>query len=397
MKKKFSNQSFLILLFLGIFGFSIGLFDNYRELWMQSVGISSVSISHVISISYFVTVLILLFFTIKVSPKKLKIGILMALIFRLITGAILIWLKSSSNFFGIKFVMFFDIAFTQLIVASIYPFLMNIKKNDVIYTKKSVVESLSNRFGFLLVSVLLGKVIFGRVFDYNSCLFLSFLFAFLSFFVLLFVKTNTASSSQNFDVMESISYFKQNKIFLFYLVVTLLGNIAFNSFLGMRMLTLTQKLNFSATFSSFFVLGFGILASIFSIVVVKYLKSKNDSVNLFFKFGIRLPIYFFVFLTGSKWIFLFGIMYLLLTEHAYDFLFSGFFINHIDERYSLFLTTLKYCVSLIGSSVGVFFCGLFFDNDIKYFVIPVLFFGIIHYVFASILVKKKQHFLKMRK
>jgi len=72
MKSKISENCFLLLVFLALFGFSVGLFSNYRELWMSNNNISASSISHVISISYVVTVLVLTFFTIRVRINKIK-------------------------------------------------------------------------------------------------------------------------------------------------------------------------------------------------------------------------------------------------------------------------------------------------------------------------------------
>jgi len=97
MKKVLSNQSLLIL---GIFGFSIDLFDNYREMWMSVNYLSTTSISRVISVFYIVTVFVLLFFTIRVSADKLKTGILITLVLKLITGTILICLNQRDQFFS---------------------------------------------------------------------------------------------------------------------------------------------------------------------------------------------------------------------------------------------------------------------------------------------------------
>jgi len=99
MKKILENPSVLILMFLGIFGFSIGLFDNYRKLWMTANNLSTSSVSHVISISYLVTVLVLLFFTIKVPVEKLKKGIGITLMLKIITGILLLFLNNTENYF----------------------------------------------------------------------------------------------------------------------------------------------------------------------------------------------------------------------------------------------------------------------------------------------------------
>ena len=106
MQKLKDNKSFCLLFFLALFGFSIGLFDNYRELWMNTNNLSTTTISHVISISYIVTVFVLFFFTVKVSTNKLKWGICITLALNMMTGTALICLNNSDHAFLIKFLMF---------------------------------------------------------------------------------------------------------------------------------------------------------------------------------------------------------------------------------------------------------------------------------------------------
>ncbi len=183
MKKRKENQGLKILIFLGIFGFSLGIYDNYRELWMSANGLSPETISRVISLSYIITVLSLLFFTIR-SVKKIKEGITFTITLKLITGTTLICLNNRELSFFIKFFKFFDIAFTQIIISSIYLLLMSFQKSDEKYTKKSVVESLGSKLGFLVATILLGKQLIHKI-DYNSCLLLSVIGMFTAFIVLL--------------------------------------------------------------------------------------------------------------------------------------------------------------------------------------------------------------------
>lgn len=393
MQKLKENKSFCLLFFLALFGFSIGLFDNYRELWMSTNGLSTTTISHVISISYIVTVFVLFYFTIRVSTNKLKWGICITLALNMITGATLICLNGTQNAFLIKFLMFFNIAFSQLILASVYPLMMNISKDDVLYTKKSFIESLFSKLGFLLVAVLLGKTIFHTIVDYNICLLLSVIFNFLAFVVLMIVPLEN-DNDEKFDMKKTMQYFNSNKVLYFFLFVNFLGDMIWGAILGMPMLLLTDNLGFSSNFASFLILGLGICSNILSMLVVKYLRFKNDHHNLIIKYGIRAILYVMVFITNSKLVLLGALVYLFLTDCIYNFIFGSFFINNIEEKYSLFLTTLKYCSSLLGKAIGTFFCGLVFHLDLRYFVIPALVISIIHYIFATILIEKRELIVK---
>lgn len=393
MQKLKENKSFCLLFFLALFGFSVGLFDNYRELWMSTNGLSTTSISHVISISYMVTVLVLFYFTIRVSTSKLKWGICISLALNMITGATLICLNGTSNVFLIKFLMFFNIAFSQLILASVYPLMMNISKDDVLYTKKSFVESLFSKLGFLLVAILLGKTVFHTIVDYNICLLLSVIFNFFAFVVLKAV-TIENGNEEKFNMKKTMQYFHSNKVIYLFLFVNLLGDMIWGAILGMPMLLLTNNLGFSSSFASFFILGLGICSNILSMLIVKYFRFKNDHHNLIIKYGIRVVLYVIVFITNSKFILLGTLIYLFLTDCPYSFIFGSYFINNIEEKYSLFLTTLKYCSSLLGKAIGTFFCGLVFQLDLRYFVIPALVISILHYLLATILIEKRELIVK---
>ncbi len=390
MQKIKNNKCFWLLFFLALFGFSIGTFDNYREMWMAENNLSTVSISHVISISYLVTVLILFYFTIRVSANKLKLGIVVSLVIKMITGTLLICLNDTNSVFWIKFLMFFDIAFTQVIVASIYPLMMNISKDDVLYTKKSFVESLFSKLGFLFVSILLGKTIIHTTINYNICLLLSIIFTFLSFFILITIDIDSKKEKSKFDLKETLKYFNKNTFLYTYLIHNGIGSLIWGAVLGMPMLILTENLSFSSNTASYLILGLGICSNILSMVIVKYSKIKNDYWHMFWKYGVRILLYFLVLITNNLQLFLIMLFYLFITDCTHEFVFSGFFINNIEEKYSLLLTTLKYCSSLIGKAIGTFICGFVFHLEYRLFILPALLISLFHCIIIAKLIKAKK-------
>lgn len=387
--KKIENKSIQLLIFLAFFGFSVGLFNNYRELWMSANNLNPTSISRIISISYLVTILILFFFTLKVSSSKLKEGMTISLILKMITSTTLICLNNTKYFFLMKFMMFFDIAFTTLILSSIYPLIMKIAKNDLIYTKREVVESLSNKLGFLLVSILIGKTLFNKVMDYNTCFLLSVIFIFLAFIIFINIEIKEEKKEQALNLKEAFTYFKKNKSFILFLISNMISSITWTSLLGLPLLTLTTKLGFNTSTASFLILGLGIISNILALLIIKRFHFKNDHLNLIFKNGIRVILYFLIFLIGTKEILLITFIYLLLSDSTFNFILTGYYLNQIDEKYSLLLVVLKYCTALIGDSIGIILCGLVFHLKLKYLAIPSFLFGIIHYVIATILIQKK--------
>ncbi len=394
MEKGKNNTGFWLLVFLSLFGLSIGVFDNYRDLWMSANEITTVAISHVKSISNIVTVLALFYFTLRVPFDKLKKGMNIVLIAKMAVEVLLVLLNGTDNLFFIKFLMFFDIAFTQLILSSVYPLMMNFAKDDELYAKKSFAESFFDKVGFLLVSVLVGKVIFGYTIDYNTCLMLSLFFTFASFVVLVSIRMTGEEKSKATNVGKAWKYFKENKILIFFLVVNTLSSIIWSTVVGMPMLTLTENLGFSSSMASFLILGLGIVSNILSMFILKYMRFKNDHINMIFKYGIRVILFIVTAVTGNPAFLIATIVYMLLTNSTHNFIFSSFFINNIDEEYSLVLTTLKYCTSLLGDAIGLFIAGLVFDSSITVMILPAAILGVLYYVVASVLVAKKKSFQK---
>ena len=131
--------------------------------------------------------------------------------------------------------------------------------------------------------------------DYNSCLFLSVLFSFLSFFVLLSLSI-TSNQEEYFDLKKTVHYFNKNKVLYHFLFTNLLADIIWSSILGMPLLLLINTLHFSSTVASYLLLGLGILSSILSMLIVKYFRFSNDHINLFIKFGFRIFLYLCVFM-----------------------------------------------------------------------------------------------------
>lgn len=388
VEKLRKDNSTMLLIFLALFSLSIGVFYNYNELWLDANGLTPASISRILSICSIVTVLSLLFFSLKFSMKQLKNAMTKILVLNMITSTILLCLNGSGFDFGIKFFMFFDAALKEIIVSNIYLLMISARKDDVLYTKKESIEYFANKIGFFLVAFFLGKKLGSFVFDYNTCLLLSVLFSFLSFLVLIFIKIEN-KDSRKVTLTETFKYFNKNRIFYLYLLVHFIGSAAWASLAGLKMLTLTETLSYSAKTASYIVLIMGILTSVLAMIIVKYLKAKNDHINCFFKYGFRVILYLLIFLTNDKTFLFIALIYLLLTDNTYSFLFSGHFINHIDANYAMIYNVIKYCVGQIGNGLGVFICGLTFNLEIKYIGLVTLVLGLITYVFATVLVSQK--------
>lgn len=379
----------LLFIFLIFFSLSVGVFSNYRELWLSANMIGAESISRIISIASFITVLVFTFFTIKVPYTKLKMGVTVSLILKMITSTILICLNNSQDLFLIKFFMFFEIAFNELILSSIYPLIINFNKSNETYTKKKTIEAVCDKLGFLIVSLLIGKTLGKVVFSYNYCLLLSVIFNFIAFIVLLSISDNSSREEELLDFKDIFNYLNKHKIIYLYLITNILSSLIWKSILGMPLLTLTKNLGFSTNYASLLVLTLGIVSNILAIIVVKKWHFKNEHLNMIFKYGLRIILYLLMFISNSKLVFLITLIYLLLLDMPFGFMFKAYFIHKVPEKYAFLMTSLIYCTTLIGNAIGVFICGIVFNYSIRLLIIPTLVISVIHYILTTIMLNKR--------
>lgn len=280
-------------------------------------------------------------------------------------------------------------AFYELVFSAIYPLMLNIRKDDELYTKKEVIDSITEKLGIFLVTFMLGRSIGNIVVDYNTCLIGSIIFMFLGFIVLLLTEVE-GKDTKTVSLKEMFSYISKKKSIYAYLVMSFSGGVAWSTILGLKMLTLTDIVGTSTKVASYIILVTGILTNILAMAIVKKFKSKNDYVNIFFKYGFRILLYLLLFITNSKLVLFLTMLYLLLTDMPFGFVLGGYFSNNMEEKYILMFTVLKYCINLLGNGIGAFLCGITFNMEVKYIGLTAFVFGTICYILSNVLVKRKR-------
>ena len=71
--KKIKSET-LLLIVLGIMSFSLGIWLNYRQLWLKSIGFDVTSISKILSVSLIcssIIIFIISFFSTKIKLKNI--------------------------------------------------------------------------------------------------------------------------------------------------------------------------------------------------------------------------------------------------------------------------------------------------------------------------------------
>ena len=124
--KKTENKILIILL---LFSMSIGLWNNFRQLWMQDNGLDPTQISRILSFGTLSCVIGILIFSKYIKLNKIKNFITIALLIKIINLVILFFINNTNLGSFINLSIIIDIIIERLIIISIYPLIVTIKKS----------------------------------------------------------------------------------------------------------------------------------------------------------------------------------------------------------------------------------------------------------------------------
>ena len=383
--KKTENKILIILL---LFSISIGLWNNFRQLWMQDNGLDPTQISKILSFGTLFCVIGILIFSKYIKLDKIKKFITIALLIKIINLIILFFINNTSFGAFINLSIIIDIIIERLIIISIYPLIVTIKKSNTLYSKRKLVEYTGRDLGVLIGGFVIGKTILGIVFNYNLCLLISIIFSIVSLIILLNVKienVETKTSNQNI-----FKHTFTNKLRTTYLLYYLVGQIAYFTALGLKMLTLTNYLNFTDSGATKYFLIIGIFADIIGIVALKFLTPKNDYITITIKFGIRLIGYALAFFSNNIIVVICAMSWSLLISTAYENITDAPYINSIDLDKQLAFTNLRYMVGSLGEAIGTFLCGIMYSIGLRYIFGLSAFFMLAQLTLAYILINQRR-------
>ena len=365
MNKIWSKTENKILIMLAFFSISKGLWENFKQLWLQDNNLDVTQISQILSIASLFCVIALIIFSQKLSLDKIK-GVLT---FSFLAKSICLLLLYLSNHTGqtviINFLVTLDTIFEMIIIISIYPFIVTIKKDDKLYSKRKLVEYLFSDIGILVGGVFIGKTIGNILVNYNFCLLISILFLIFAFVTILNIKAEKIEAKQ-ISLKEAVKYILRNKIVKIYMIVYLVGTTAMNTGLGLKMLMLTNIFEFSDGNATKYLLIVGLCADIIGILALKYFTLKNDYINVFIKFGIRFLLYSLAFITNSYIVCFIAITWSILISTAYENITDAPYINRVENDYQMIFTNVRHIVKLIGVSIGMYLAGITYKMGIRY-------------------------------
>ena len=361
---KIKNEN-KILLMLAFFSISKGLWENFRQLWLQDNGLNATQISQILGTATFCCVLILIILAKQLSQNRIKKVISISIFVKIISLVALYILNHTGENSFVNLFIILDTICEKIIIISIYPLIVSIKKDDKLYSKRKLIEYLFSDIGILIGGALIGRTIGKLLFDYNMCLLVSIMFLIFAFIVIVNIK-NIKISEEKVQLRKTIQYIIKDKIVLLYIVYYLIGNIAMNTGLGLKMLMLTNGLNFTAGGATNFLLAVGLIADIIGIMALKYFTPKNDYLTITIKFGIRMLLYWIAYMSNDYTICLIAITWSILISTAYENITDAPYINRIKNECQMIYTNIRYIAGLIGTSIGLYFAGIVYNFGIPY-------------------------------
>lgn len=354
-----------ILAMLAFFSTSVGLWENFRQLWLQDNGFTAADVSIMTSVGLMLSVVGVIFVGYRLKMRHLKAFMTIVLGIKLVDLLVLRGLDASVNFWAMSICTVVDVITSYLIVASVYPLITVVIKNNEIYSKRKLVEYWFRDIGVLVGGVMLGQTVFGSLIDYNACLVISVIF--LSLAVLTMssfkVKPTEKETPRNDSILK---YVLKSKLQVCYMIYAFLAAMSFAAALGLKMLVLTNYLEFSAGTATNYLLIVGILSDVVGVLALKYFTPKNDYLTLTLKFGIRLLAYIIAIVAEDPFISMIAFTWSILISTDYEDVTDGCYINLVDNRHQLSYSTIKHVMSFAGEAMGMLLCGVMYDFGIGF-------------------------------
>ncbi len=346
-----------ILAMLSFFSVSIGLWENFRQLWLQENGLSAQDVSSITSVGLLVSVTGVIMVGCCVKMRQLKPFIAGTLGVKFVNLLLLLSLNASGNLPMIDLCIVIDVVTSYLVLTGVYPLITTVIKSNRVYSKRKLVEYLFRDVGVLVGGIILGQQAFGATVDYNICLLISMLFlgpAIMIMFEIDAKPTEIRPTKRG----AALKYVIGSKLQILYMVYAFLAAMSFATALGLKMLVLTNYLHFSAGTATNYLLVVGLLSDVVGILALKYFTPKNDYITMSIKFGIRLIAYIMAIIADDPFVSLLAITWSILISTAYEDVTDGNYINIIPNRYQLSYNTIKHVMSYTGEAAGMLVCGL---------------------------------------
>ena len=352
----------LLMIVLAFMCFSIGIWGNYRQLWLSDNGFDIVSISRLFSVALICSAVISFIISLFSYKIKVKNVTLLSMVLRIISMIILLITKDN---FIIKTCMLLCIMCEVIFSIAYYPLLTFITKTDESYRKKTLIEYFARDIGIVSCGLLIG-VTFGKyVFNYDTCLILALISSIIASIFLLVYKSNE-HHKKTINLVKSTKKLLVNKINKTYLINQLIINISYGIIFDLIMLILTDYINFNVAFTSVFIIVCNVLGSVVATILSKIGTNLSITMSSIIKFGSRSIGYVLAFVFGSIPMFIVAIVMAFITSRILEDKVTGSFLQIIDEEDQFLYGNIRYFVACLGEGIGAFLAGILVVKSVKF-------------------------------
>lgn len=396
IKKIFTLENRLLLILM-LVAMAVGIWGNYRQLWLESNGFEVETISDLMSIGMLASCVIALLITFISTKVKIKEIMVLALSNNVISMIGLTYLNGTNDFFLIKMLTLITIVTESIFWIGIYPLITGVKKDKRIYSRKTILQNSSKDVGILIMGLMIGKTIFNKVVDYNFALYLPITLIIIAVFLLGSINYETEKDNdiKSRSFSKSIRYLLRNKINILFLLYVLLANASYDVLIGLQMLIFINLFKFTNTTASIFILVCGSISTFVAIYVVRHIKIKTNFTANLLKYVPRIVFYILAIITNKIEIAIVAIFITLITSRMASEYTDGAYVNLVDNDVQFMYSNIRYFIIELGEALGFYLAGITYNLGLKYMfltaviiLIPQL---IVSYIISNMYEKIKQN------
>ena len=316
----------VLMIMLAFMSFSIGVWTNYRGLWLESVGFDVGGISRIISVALICSAIISFVISLFSTKVKIKSVTLMCIIFRSIALAVLLL---NRNTYIIKICMLLSIMCDVMFSISYYPLLSTVNKGESAYRKQNLINYLGKDAGVISCGLLIG----------------------------LFDQDKYYKKNKDLPIKKAIKNFYKSKINNYFLFTQLIMNISYGIGFGLVMLVLTNYINFSVSIASLFIIICNLVGSFACSLFIKHGKNLSTNASILIKYGSRVLVYLLAFLTNNVVFFIIAIVVAHVTGRILEDKINGVYVRRIDTDNQFLFGNIRYFILSLGEGIGTYLAG----------------------------------------
>lgn len=387
-----------ILLLAGLISISVGLWENFQQLWLENYGFSVETIANVLSAATFICAAVCLFVAWRVKPDKIKSFVALCLILQICALIGLGLMSDMPNMAPlVKLLAVIDTIGQKIIFLSTWPLMSACRKDDDTYGKIGLTEYVFRDLGVLVGGLFIGRTIGGFVVGYNMFLGLALVFYTMALLSLVWIKLPKIRNCENGRLAIVLRHIRRDRILSMYFLYYFINRIAYCCALGLKMLIFTNVLSFSASAAVNFFLIVGILADLIGVICLRWLTPRSDYVTMSIKFGGRFIMYSLAFLTGNPIVMLSAMTFAVLLSKSFDNRTEAPYINRIGCQGQFSLVATRKMVRSVGESIGMSIAGAAYAFGLRYILGAAAVFVLIQTIIGYILIYMRTHESKVHK